>query len=150
MLLEAYFTFFQMTIMKGEMFTIAVISFMLSLPVFAAVVLSTKLMRRGKELKIAPKIIYQLILTEVWLCLAMLFEAIWYGSFELSYFLPALEFGAIVYFTLVLPLSLVYWKMMEGYQKLPWHFIQYIFSLAGTTIFTALAILVFNIFQFAT
>ena len=143
MLVELYMTFFRLSLEYGEFETMLVAAFMTSLAVFAVVGVTT-LVTRKSELK--PWWFFAFVLTQLYLFIGQTALAFWY-SVEIPTFL-FFEPATYTFIVLVLPLTLVYHKVMEKYPILPWHVMQYIFSLLGSLVLWYLLVYFFAVFQF--
>ena len=138
MLLELYLTFVRMALTYGDYQAMLVIAFLSSLVAFAA---AAATMLALKNLK--PWWFAAFLATEAWFLLGQTFFAFWYRTAvpPVLFFEPA----TYVYLLFVVPLAMVYKRVMERWPVLPWHLILYVLSLLGCAVLWYFLVFVFGV-----
>ena len=142
MIVELMIILNQMVAKYGISQTWLIISFLFSIPVFIATVLSSLVIKKIK----APLYFLQFILVQLFAFLFLVFELWYYHSIKMQYLTMFFEPATYAFAIFVFPLSQAY-QLMDSYPMLPWHLMQYLMSLIGSLAFWALLIFVFRIVE---
>ncbi|MFC2174407.1 hypothetical protein ACFLQ2_00870 [archaeon] len=139
MLLEIYFTFLRLPLLYGDYQATLIIAFLSSLVAFAAAVAAKLALKNLK-----PWYFSAFLATEAYFLLAQTVIAFWYGTAIpiLTFFEPA----TYTFVVFVMPMAMVYRKIMEKWPVLPWHLMIYFLSLLASLVFWYFMVFVFQVF----
>ena len=145
MLVEAYTAALPLCLTYGKLFFWLVVSFITSIPVFMAVVLTSLYFRKNKK---KFNWLVRLALIEAYLLIAWI-ALLFSGGVGLKGFSVPLIYGIGSFLFLATPLSWAYNKLLDRYPMLPWHFTQYLLCLLGSLVFWAAMVFWFGLFSAA-
>jgi hypothetical protein len=131
-LIEACLTLVSLVLTYGEYQAMLVAAFLTSVVAFALSAGTSYALRR---LKLRFSIALQFVIVQLFGIAFAALEMLSYKSFSLAGLFAFFVTATYVYAGLVLPLTLIYQKVMREYEVLPWHFTQYLMALLGSLVF---------------
>ncbi len=138
MLLELYLTFVRLALEYGNYQAMLIIAFLCSIVVFVAALVAKLILKNFKPWWFAA-----FLVNEIYFLLAQLFLAFWYGVD-----IPLLLFfepSVYVFLLFVVPMTLVYRKIMAQWSVLPWHLVIFSLSLLASVVFWYFLVFVYGV-----
>ena len=139
MIIELYFTFFNLVLEYGDFQSMLILAFLTSILVFILATIAKFVLNKFK-----PWYFISFVVTQIYFLIAQTIFALWYKTPVpiLLFFEPA----TYVYLIFAAPMIMAYRKIMKNWPVLPWHVIMYLLSLLASVVFWYFLIFHYTLF----